>query len=60
MTGAPEHADKLAQANYWSNQIIGWVLMTIGAVIIFELCLNIWRIVRARRDFRVPTSFAND
>ena len=55
-TGRPEHADKLAQANYWFNQIIEWVFMTIGAVIILELCFEAWRIVRARRDFRATTS----
>jgi hypothetical protein len=56
ITGAPEYADRLARANYWSNRVIGWVFMTIGAVIIFELCFETWRIVRARRDFRLTTS----
>jgi hypothetical protein len=56
ITGAPRYAEQLARANYWVNQIIEWVFMTIGAVIIFELCFETWRIVRARRDFRATTS----
>ena len=56
VTGAPEHADKLALANYWFNQIIEWVFMAVGAVIIFELCFEIWRIVQARREFRATIS----
>ena len=48
ITGAPE--DKLARANYWVNQSIEWALLIVGAIVIFELCYELWRMLQARRS----------
>ena len=56
VSGPPEHVDQLALLNYWSNQIIEWVFLAIGAVVIFEVCYETWQMLRARRQFRVTTS----
>ena len=56
VTGAPADADKVALANHWLNQIIGWVFMAIGVVIILEVCFELWRMVKARRTLRATIS----
>jgi hypothetical protein len=56
ISGPPEHADQLALLDYWSNQIVEWVFLGIGAVVIFELCYEVWRMLRARRQFRTTIS----
>jgi hypothetical protein len=38
------------------DQIIEWVFLAIGAVVIFELCYEIWQMLRARRQFRATIS----
>jgi hypothetical protein len=58
ISGPPEHAGQLELLNYWSNQIIEWVFLGIGAVVIFELCYEIWQMFRARRQFRAAISSA--
>jgi hypothetical protein len=56
VTGAPADADKVALANHWLNQIIGWTFMIIGVVIIVEMCFELWRMVKARRMLRAAIS----
>ena len=56
VTGAPADADKVALANHWLNQVIGWTFMAIGAVIIIEVCFELWRVVQARRALRATIS----
>jgi len=56
VTGAPADADKVALANHWLNQIIGWTFMIIGVVIILEVCFELWRMVKARRTLRATIS----
>ena len=56
VSGAPEVADKVALANHWFNQILEWTFLIVGAVIIFELCYELWLIVRARRQFSLTIS----
>ena len=50
ITGAPENADKVTRANYWANQSIEWALLVVGAIVIFELCYELWRMLQARRS----------
>ena len=52
----PADADKVALANYWLNQTIGWTFMIIGLVIIVEVCFELWRMVKARRTLRATIS----
>jgi hypothetical protein len=56
VTGAPADADKVALANHWFNLVIGWAFMAIGAVIILEVCFELWRLVKARRTLRATIS----
>jgi hypothetical protein len=49
VTGAQEHAEKLATANYWLNHTIEWTFLIVGAITIFDLCYELWRVLRARR-----------
>jgi hypothetical protein len=56
VTAAQEYPDRVAQANYWFNQIIEWVLLAVGAVII-ELCVEIWRMGQPQRRFRSAACF---
>ena len=56
VTGAPADADKVALADHWLNQIIGWSFMIIGVVIIVEVCFELWRMVKARRMLRATIS----
>ncbi len=33
---------------YWVNQIVEWCLMIVGAIAIFDLCYEVWRVLKAR------------
>jgi hypothetical protein len=56
VSGAPGAVEKLTMASHWVNQIVEWVAMTAGVIILFELCFEIWRMVQARRHFRAAIS----
>ena len=50
VVGDPQHADRLARADYWINQGIKWSLLTIIVVCLFEALNEIWHTVKARRE----------
>ena len=53
VSGAPEYADTIATANYRFNQGIRISFMIIGAIMIAEICYELWRLLQARRQVAV-------
>ena len=50
VSGPPEHADRLATATHWFNQTIEWTFLIAGAIVAFDLCYELWQVVKARRQ----------
>jgi hypothetical protein len=48
ISGPAAHADKLALASYWVNQVIEWTFLIIGAIAIFDLCYELWQVLKRR------------
>jgi hypothetical protein len=48
VTGPPEYADRVATANHWFNQIFEWTLLIVGAIVIFDLCYELWQVRKAK------------
>lgn len=49
VSGAAEHANRIAQANYWINMIIRWVFITVGVATIWDVLNELWKMLKSRR-----------
>ena len=36
--------------DYWFNHVIEWTFLIIGAIAIFDLCYELWQVLKARRQ----------